>query len=84
MIHVWESSSSNTSKFAEGNGFIAVNDFEKYNLPEPIVYHGNLTYSIAVFHQLHCLVFNLFPVSYSQTFSQVYLVHCHGYVQQPS
>ncbi|KAL7924017.1 hypothetical protein ACQKWADRAFT_288553 [Trichoderma austrokoningii] len=39
----------------KGNGFLAVNDFYKYNLPEPIWYQGNRTYSIAVFHQLHCL-----------------------------
>ncbi|EHK48085.1 hypothetical protein TRIATDRAFT_305832 [Trichoderma atroviride IMI 206040] len=39
----------------KGNGFLAINDFNKYDLPEPILYHGNNTYSIAVFHQLHCL-----------------------------
>ena len=39
-----------------GNGFIAVNNTERYNLPDPILFQGKNAYSIAVFHQLHCLV----------------------------
>lgn len=61
------SSSPDTSIFVEGNGFLKVNDFYNYDLPEPIMYEGNNTYSIAVFHQLHCLVFNLLLVWLSQT-----------------
>ncbi|KOC18606.1 hypothetical protein AFLA70_146g002951 [Aspergillus flavus AF70] len=38
-----------------GNGFIAVNQTERYTLPPPIKQLGQDTYSIAVFHQLHCL-----------------------------
>jgi hypothetical protein len=39
-----------------GNGFIAVNNTDSYNLPDPILFQGQNAYSIAVFHQLHCLV----------------------------
>lgn len=39
-----------------GNGFINVNDSERYALPDPIPFKENHAYSIAVFHQLHCLV----------------------------
>lgn len=45
-----------------GNGFIEVNNTEKYILPGPISYKGKDTYAVAVFHQLHCLVFT--PYSY--------------------
>ncbi|KAM3512404.1 hypothetical protein MY11210_003970 [Beauveria gryllotalpidicola] len=38
-----------------GNGFIAVNDSAQYKLPDPILFRGRDTYSIAVFHQMHCL-----------------------------
>ncbi|KAJ5503315.1 hypothetical protein N7463_006189 [Penicillium fimorum] len=40
---------------AGGNGFIAVNATEKYTLPDPIIFKEQAAYSIAVFHQLHCL-----------------------------
>ncbi|KAH6623943.1 hypothetical protein F5144DRAFT_584826 [Chaetomium tenue] len=38
-----------------GNGFIAVNNTNSYNLPDPILFRGQNAYSMAVFHQLHCL-----------------------------
>ncbi|UDD61177.1 hypothetical protein AFCA_008559 [Aspergillus flavus] len=44
------------SYMPRGNGFIAVNQTERYTLPPPIKQLGQDTYSIAVFHQLHCLV----------------------------
>ncbi|KAL7908405.1 hypothetical protein GGI35DRAFT_61062 [Trichoderma velutinum] len=50
------------SYMPRGNGFIDVNSTEKYILPGPILYEGKHTYSMAVFHQLHCLV--LTPYSY--------------------
>ncbi|KAL6797258.1 hypothetical protein GGI42DRAFT_330393 [Trichoderma sp. SZMC 28013] len=43
------------SYMPRGNGFIDVNNTEKYILPGPIPYEGKDTYSVAVFHQLHCL-----------------------------
>ncbi|KAL6851800.1 hypothetical protein J3F83DRAFT_757708 [Trichoderma novae-zelandiae] len=43
------------SYMPRGNGFIDVNNTDKYILPEPILFKGKHTYSIAVFHQLHCL-----------------------------
>ncbi|KAK5996528.1 Oxidase ustYa [Cladobotryum mycophilum] len=43
------------SYLPRGNGFIAVNDTKKYTLPDPILFRGHEAYSIAVFHQLHCL-----------------------------
>ncbi|RAQ69252.1 hypothetical protein AFCA_008559 [Aspergillus flavus] len=43
------------SYMPRGNGFIAVNQTERYTLPPPIKQLGQDTYSIAVFHQLHCL-----------------------------
>ncbi|EGX93790.1 hypothetical protein CCM_02059 [Cordyceps militaris CM01] len=43
------------SYMPKGNGFIAVNDSAKYQLPDPIPFLGQSAYSIAVFHQLHCL-----------------------------
>ncbi|KAK3935492.1 hypothetical protein QBC46DRAFT_271600 [Diplogelasinospora grovesii] len=38
-----------------GNGFIPVEDSSRYTLPPPINAHGQDAYSLAVFHQLHCL-----------------------------
>ncbi|PTB43049.1 hypothetical protein M441DRAFT_454983 [Trichoderma asperellum CBS 433.97] len=82
----------------KGNGFLAVNDFENYNLPEPILYQGNFTYSIAVFHQLHCLyivmdMYNnlLDPTSEYRTDpeksdihsgAQEHVQHCFRYLRQ--
>ncbi|KAL6792727.1 hypothetical protein J3E68DRAFT_407249 [Trichoderma sp. SZMC 28012] len=43
------------SYMPRGNGFIEVNNSEKYILPGPISYKGKDTYAVAVFHQLHCL-----------------------------
>ncbi|PQK17549.1 hypothetical protein BB8028_0008g00590 [Beauveria bassiana] len=43
------------SYMPRGNGFIAVNDSAQYKLPDPILFQGRDTYSIAVFHQMHCL-----------------------------
>jgi hypothetical protein len=43
------------SYFPRGNGFMAVNDSNRYTLPDPIMFRGQDAYSIAVFHQLHCL-----------------------------
>ncbi|KAE8351276.1 hypothetical protein BDV28DRAFT_150151 [Aspergillus coremiiformis] len=43
------------SYMPRGNGFIAVNHTERYTLPPPMKVLGQDTYSIAVFHQLHCL-----------------------------
>ncbi|KAM3486726.1 hypothetical protein MY8738_000220 [Beauveria namnaoensis] len=43
------------SYMPRGNGFIAVNDSAQYKLPDPILFRGRDTYSIAVFHQMHCL-----------------------------
>ncbi|KAH6855449.1 hypothetical protein B0I37DRAFT_56413 [Chaetomium sp. MPI-CAGE-AT-0009] len=43
------------SYFPRGNGFIAVNNTDNYTLPDPILFRGQNAYSIAVFHQLHCL-----------------------------
>ncbi|KAJ5413281.1 hypothetical protein N7465_005586 [Penicillium sp. CMV-2018d] len=43
------------SYIPRGNGFINVNDSERYTLPDPIPFKENHAYSIAVFHQLHCL-----------------------------
>jgi len=43
------------SYMPRGNGFIAVNNSERYTLPDPILFRGHNAYSIAVFHQLHCL-----------------------------
>ncbi|KAL7943912.1 hypothetical protein V8C42DRAFT_92219 [Trichoderma barbatum] len=43
------------SYIPKGNGFIDVNNTENYILPRPILYEGKQTYSMAVFHQLHCL-----------------------------
>ncbi|KAL6692362.1 hypothetical protein J3F84DRAFT_383795 [Trichoderma pleuroticola] len=43
------------SYMPRGNGFIDVNNTEKYILPDPIPYEEKHTYSMAVFHQLHCL-----------------------------
>lgn len=40
---------------------MAVNHSERYTLPPPIKQLGQDTYSIAVFHQLHCLVCHLKP-----------------------
>ena len=40
---------------------MAVNHSERYTLPPPIKQLGQDTYSIAVFHQLHCLVCLLKP-----------------------
>ncbi|KAM3552496.1 hypothetical protein MY1884_007171 [Beauveria asiatica] len=44
------------SYMPRGNGFIAVNDSAQYKLPDAILFQGRDTYSIAVFHQMHCLV----------------------------
>ncbi|KAK0708467.1 hypothetical protein B0H67DRAFT_648527 [Lasiosphaeris hirsuta] len=38
-----------------GNGFIAVEEPLQHQLPPPIRYKGKNVYSVAVFHQLHCL-----------------------------
>ncbi|KAL7801327.1 hypothetical protein V8C44DRAFT_370803 [Trichoderma aethiopicum] len=43
------------SYMPRGNGFIDVNHTDKYILPEPISFQGKQVYSMAVFHQLHCL-----------------------------
>ncbi|PTB63243.1 hypothetical protein BBK36DRAFT_1127272 [Trichoderma citrinoviride] len=43
------------SYMPRGNGFIEVNHTDKYILPEPILFKGKQVYSLAVFHQLHCL-----------------------------
>ncbi|KAL7809298.1 hypothetical protein V8C26DRAFT_412231 [Trichoderma gracile] len=43
------------SYMPRGNGFIDVNHTDRYILPEPISFKGKQAYSIAVFHQLHCL-----------------------------
>ncbi|GAO17431.1 uncharacterized protein UV8b_06025 [Ustilaginoidea virens] len=50
------------SYIPRGNGFIAVNNAEKYTLPDPIPFRGKSAYSIAVFHQIHCLhaIMNVF------------------------
>jgi hypothetical protein len=37
-------------------GVFAVNNAEKHNLPKPIHFYGRDAYSIAGFHQVHCLV----------------------------
>ena len=41
---------------AAGNGFIAVGSTSDYKLPPAIDYKEENAYSIAMFHQLHCLV----------------------------
>ncbi|KAE8380870.1 hypothetical protein BDV26DRAFT_302396 [Aspergillus bertholletiae] len=43
------------SYMPRGNGFIAVNTTDRYTLPPPMKVLGRDVYSIAVFHQLHCL-----------------------------
>ncbi|OAA72578.1 hypothetical protein ISF_01651 [Cordyceps fumosorosea ARSEF 2679] len=43
------------SYMPKGNGFIGVNNSETYQLPDPISFLGHDVYSMAVFHQLHCL-----------------------------
>jgi hypothetical protein len=41
----------------EGNGFVILKDNKKYQLPPPMEKSGERIYSLAVTHQLHCLVY---------------------------
>lgn len=56
---------------AVGSGFVVVKDWEKHQetLPPPMKTHGDDVFSVAVFHQLHCLHFMLkeFNVLYKES-----------------
>ena len=39
-----------------GEGVVRIKDFKKYHLPAPMEIPGRPSFSIAVTHQLHCLV----------------------------
>lgn len=56
VLQYMPSDGNHLTRSTGGNGFIAVNQSEGYTLPPPIKQLGQDTYSIAVFHQLHCLV----------------------------
>ncbi|KAK3349071.1 hypothetical protein B0T25DRAFT_547130 [Lasiosphaeria hispida] len=43
------------SAVPRGNGFVAVEEPAQHQLPPPIRFRGKSVYSVAVFHQLHCL-----------------------------
>ncbi|KAE8364650.1 hypothetical protein BDV27DRAFT_145153 [Aspergillus caelatus] len=66
------------SYMPRGNGFIAVNGTERYTLPPPIKQLGQVTYSIAVFHQLHCL----YSIMSVHIHTHNHIDHCFQYLRQ--